>query len=171
MLGGSVEMLGKQWIIAAVLGLAWACGAARANQPDELTVSVGTWQTLRSNFTKPEIDVDYRFGTDLLWKIRPHVGGLYATDGDYYGFAGFVRDFTLSGPLMLTLNTAIGGYGGNGYKLGSHFEFRNGAEFSYRFDSGWRAGVGFYHISNAGITRDNGGSESALFNVTMPFGH
>jgi len=93
---------------------------------------------------------------------------LAAGDGDYYAYTGFVTDFNVANRIVLTLNTAIGGYGGGGYHLGSHFEFRNGAEVSYRFENDWRAGVSFYHISNAGITRDNGGSESALFVVTAP---
>jgi hypothetical protein len=161
-------MWGKNWVIglAALLGLT-AGEAALADQSAELSVSAGTWETLRDNFRKPEFDIDYRSGLQL-WILRPQFGALVAGDGDYYLYGGFVTDFTLVGHIVLTLNSSIGGYGGRGYDLGSHFEFRNGAELSYKFDSGWRAGGGFYHISNAGITRENGGSESALFVVTAP---
>lgn len=157
--------------LAMVAGL--ACGTAfgpgaRADQNPLLVVSAGTWQTLRAPFRTEEVDVDYRFGTDLIWKIRPHVGLLVAGDGDYYGYGGFVADIDLTNHLVLTLNTAIGGYGGGGYNLGSHFEFRNGAEVAYRFSNDWRIGFGFYHISNAGITRENGGSESALVTISAP---
>jgi lipid A 3-O-deacylase len=161
-------MWGKNWVIglAVALGLAGST-AARADQQAELAVSVGTWETLRDNFRKPEVDIDYRSGLQL-WILRPHVGVLVAGDGDYYAYGGFLTDLKLADRIVLTLNTAIGGYGGGGYNLGSHFEFRNGAEISYRFQNDWRAGVGFYHISNAGLTRENGGSESALFVVTAP---
>jgi hypothetical protein len=153
--------------LAMVAGL--ACGTdARADQNPLLVVSSGTWETLRAPFRTEEVDVDYRFGTDLIWKIRPHVGLLVAGDGDYYGYGGFVADIDLTNHLVLTLNTAIGGYGGGGYDLGSHFEFRNGAELAYRFSNDWRLGFGFYHISNAGITRENGGSESALVTISAP---
>jgi hypothetical protein len=152
---------------AMVAGLAVGMGA-RADQNSLLVVSAGTWQTLRAPLRTEEVDVDYRFGTDLIWKIRPHVGLLVAGDGDYYGYGGFVADIDLTNHLVLTLNTAIGGYGGGGYNLGSHFEFRNGAEVAYRFDNDWRIGFGFYHISNAGITRENGGSESALVSLSVP---
>jgi len=161
-------MLVRNWVIglAVMLGLMGG-SAALADQPAELVVSVGAWETLRNNYRKSEVDIDYRSGLEL-WILRPHIGVLAAGDGDYYGFGGFVSDFKLTDRIILTLNTAIGGYGGHGYNLGSHFEFRNGAEISYRFYDDWRAGAGFYHISNAGLTRENGGSESALFVVTAP---
>jgi len=163
-----MQMIARKVVfgLAMLAGLA-AGGAVRADQ-SQLAVSAGTWQTLRDNYRKPEFDIDYRSGLNLLWVVRPHVGVLAAGDGDYYAYGGFVADIPVMGPFVLTLNTAIGGYGGNGYKLGSHFEFRNGAEISYRLPGDWRVGAGFYHISNAGITRENGGSESALFVVTAP---
>ncbi len=161
--------MAKKWFLglATVAGL--ICGSlARADQNPLLVVSTGTWETLRAPFRTSEVDVDYRFGTDLIWKIRPHVGALVAGDGDYYGFGGFVADIDLTSHLVLTLNTAAGFYGGGGYNLGSHFEFRNGAELAYRFNNDWRIGGGFYHISNAGITRENGGSESTLIQLSVP---
>jgi len=163
----------KKYFLGLAMAAALACGSvcgpvARADQSPLLVVSTGTWQTLRGNFRTGEGDIDYRFGTDLIWKIRPHVGLLVAGDGDYYGYGGFVADLDLTPHLVLTLNTAIGGYGGGGYNLGSHFEFRNGAELAYRFTNDWRIGFGFYHISNAGITRENGGSESALVSLSVP---
>jgi lipid A 3-O-deacylase len=153
--------------LAMVAGLAFG-GGARADQDPLLVISSGTWETLRAPFRTGEVDVDYRFGTDLIWKIRPQIGMLAAGDGDYYGYGGFVADIDLIGGLVLTLNTSIGGYGGHGYDLGSRFEFRNGLEVAYRLVDDWRIGLGFYHISNAGITRENGGSESALISLSVP---
>jgi lipid A 3-O-deacylase len=159
----------KKWCLGLAIAAGLICGSyARADQNPLLVVSTGSWETLRSNFRTSEVDIDYRFGTDLIWKIRPHVGALVAGDGDYYGFGGFVADIDLTSHLVLTLNTAVGFYGGGGYNLGSHFEFRNGAELAYRFNNDWRIGGGFYHISNAGITRDNGGSESTLIQLSVP---
>lgn len=161
--------MAKKYLLGLAMAAALACGVgAKADQNPLLVVSAGTWETLRGPFRTGEVDVDYRFGTDLIWKIRPHVGLLVAGDGDYYGYGGFVADIDLTRNLVLTLNTAIGGYGGGGYNLGSHFEFRNGAELAYRFENDWRIGFGFYHISNAGITRENGGSESALVSLSVP---
>jgi hypothetical protein len=141
---------------------------ARADQPSYLVIGAGSWETLRDNFRTAEVDVDYRFGNEIFWKLRPQVGLLVAKDGDYYAYGGFVADFKLTDHIVLTANTAIGGYGGGGYNLGSHFEFRNGGDLAYEFDNKWRVGFGFYHISNAGITRENGGSESALVQISAP---
>lgn len=160
--------IGTKLVLGLVLLAGLATGkAALADQSAQLVVSAGTWETLRDQYRKPEFDIDYRSGMQL-WILRPHVGVLAAGDGDYYAYGGFVTDFNIANSIVLTLSTAIGGYGGHGFNLGSHFEFRNGAEIAYRFSNDWRAGVGFYHISNAGITRENGGSESALFAVTAP---
>ena len=153
--------------LAMVAGLVFG-GVARADQNPLLVVSAGTWETLRAPFRTEEVDIDYRFGTDLIWKIRPQVGMLVAGDGDFYGYGGFVADIDFTDHLVLTLNSSIGGYGGHGYNLGSNFEFRNGLEVAYRFTNDWRVGLGFYHISNAGITRENGGSESALVSISAP---
>ena len=49
---------------------------------------------------------------------------------------------------------------GDGKDLGGTVEFRSGFEISYRFDSGSRFGVYFYHLSNARIYDDNPGSNS-----------
>jgi hypothetical protein len=156
-----------------LLGLALAAGlftgfTARADESSYLVVGAGSWETLRDNYRKPELDVDYRFGSTILWILRPQVGVLSAADGDYYAYGGFVADFHLLDHVVVTLNTAIGGYGGHGYDLGSHVEFRNGGDIAYQFDNKWRLGVGFYHISNAGITRENGGSESTLLQLSVP---
>jgi len=150
-----------------VAGLLFGTAVA-AQQSDQLTLGVGSWETLRSPDRKPEVDLDYRSGLQFLWILRPHAGVLVAGDGDYYAYGGVLADFHVGGPIVITLNSAIGGYGGGGYNLGSHFEFRNGGDIAYEFSSKWKIGVGFYHISNAGITRENGGSESALLQITAP---
>jgi len=157
----------------SLFGLALAAGlftgaAVRADEANYLVVGAGSWETLRAPFRTEEVDIDYRFGNSILWKLRPQAGVLIAGDGDYYGYGGFVADFHLTDHVVLTLNTAIGYYGGGGYDLGSHFEFRNGGDIAYQFDNGWRLGAGFYHISNAGITRENGGSESTLLQLSVP---
>jgi hypothetical protein len=93
---------------------------------------------------------------------------LVAKDGDYYAYAGLLTDIDLDPHVVATLSAAVGGYGGGGYDLGSHFEFRTGGEMAWRYDDTSRLGVGFYHISNAGITQRNGGSESLLLVYSYP---
>lgn len=141
--------------------------AAAVEDPAYLWVGAGTWETLRSNFLKPEIDVAYR-SNYKLWIFKPHAGVLVAGDGDYYGYVGLLTDIYWSPHIVTTITAAFGGYGGGGYKLGSHFEFRTGGDVAWRFDNRSRIGVGLYHISNAGITQNNGGSESVLLSYSLP---
>lgn len=146
-----------------------SASAAPAEDPALLWVGAGTWETLRSNFTKPEIDLAYR-SNYKLWIFKPHFGVLAAGDGDFYGYVGLLTDIYWSRHIVTTITAAFGGYGGHGYNLGSSFEFRTGGDVAWRFDDGSRLGAGLYHISNAGITRENGGSESVLLSYALPIG-
>lgn len=155
-------------VLLAAMGFLFAASsvpAMAADDPDYLVVGAGAWQVLRD--PKPEFDIAYRSGYKL-WIFKPHAGLMVAGDGDYYGYAGLLTDIYWGRHLVTTLSAAIGGYGGGGYDLGSHFEFRTGGEIAWRFDNAMRVGVGLYHISNAGITERNPGGESAIMTVSLP---
>ncbi len=138
------------------------------DDPSLLMVGVGTWETLRGNYISPELDVAYRPDLKLLWIIKPHAGFVVAKDGSYNGYVGLLADIHWTNHLVTTLNSAFAGWGGGGYDLGSHFEFRSGIDNAWRFNDGSRLGIGFYHESNAGITRENGGSESLILEYSVP---
>ena len=53
--------------------------------------------------------------------------------------------------------------------LGSPVEFKTGVEFAYRFDNAARLGLVFDHISNAGFTQTNPGTEQLLLMLSWPF--
>jgi hypothetical protein len=59
---------------------------------------------------------------------------------------------------------------GAGKDLGSHLEFKTGLELAYRFDDMSRIGIAFDHISNAGLTKRNPGTESLLLTYSIPIG-
>ena len=58
---------------------------------------------------------------------------------------------------------------GNGFDLGSQWEFKSGVELAYRFADDRRLGVGFYHMSNAGIGRIDPGQAMLTGVFTVPF--
>jgi lipid A 3-O-deacylase len=58
---------------------------------------------------------------------------------------------------------------GQGINLGSWVEFRTGGELSYQFTDDRRLGIGFYHMSNAGIGKENPGQEMLQAVLTVPF--
>ena len=57
---------------------------------------------------------------------------------------------------------------GGGKNLGSNVEFRTGAELAWRFDDRSRLGVALHHISNAGLTQRNPGTETIMLNYSIP---
>jgi lipid A 3-O-deacylase len=111
---------------------------------------------------------EYRFG-DVLWIISPFVGTFGTAKGAFYGYGGFGFDINFFQRFVATPSAAVGYFeNGVGINLGAHTEFRTGAEFDYRFDNLNRLGVGMYHISNAGIGKQNPGVELVTVVLTMP---
>ena len=111
---------------------------------------------------------EYRFG-DVLWIVAPFVGVLGTGKRAFYGYGGLGFDINFFDKWVVTPTAAVGYFShGSGIDLGANCEFRTGAEFDYRFDNLTRIGVGFYHMSNAGIGKRNPGVELATFVLTVP---
>jgi lipid A 3-O-deacylase len=146
-------------------------------QPDLLGFSAGYYDALRhDDRAKKAVDarLEYRSGLSLLpliapqtfsgwdktFQVRP-MGGVEATsDGALYGFGGFVFDVFLTKHIFLSPNEVVGlYYRGNGKRLGSYVEFRSTMEAGYRFDNNMRISASLGHISNAGLSDYNPGTE------------
>lgn len=156
------------------------------HQPDLLGFSAGYYDALRNNDrTNRAVDfrVEYRSGLSLLpliapqtfsgwdktFQIRPMGGVEGTTDGALYGFGGFVFDIFLTRHIYLAPNEVVGlYYRGNGKRLGSFVEFRSTFEAGYRFDNNMRIGASVGHISNAGLTSYNPGTEIVSGHVYIP---
>lgn len=112
---------------------------------------------------------EVRFG-DVAWIIAPFVGAMGTGKGAVYAYLGFGIDINFPANIVLTPSFAGGYYnGGNGINLGSWWEFRSGAELDYRFANNRRLGVGFYHMSNAGLGKADPGVELLTVVLTAPF--
>jgi lipid A 3-O-deacylase len=112
---------------------------------------------------------EYRFG-DVLWILAPFVGVLGTGQGSFYGYGGVGFDINIGERFVVTPSTAVGYFKhGGGVNLDANWEFRSGAEFAYRLEDLRRVGVGFYHISNAGIGKHDPGAEFVTFILTVPF--
>ncbi|MGC2198932.1 MAG: acyloxyacyl hydrolase [Stellaceae bacterium] len=117
---------------------------------------------------RAQLQGEYRFG-DVLWILAPFVGLMGTSGGAFYGYAGFGFDVNFGANWVIT-PTIAGGYWyrGGDLNLGSWWEFRSGAEFDYRFADRSRLGIAFYHMSNAGLTKENPGEEALLLVYTVP---
>ncbi len=152
-----------------VFGLVMAPAAARADDPSFIAVGAGVYDVFH-NFTAGQFRGEYRFADEFFY-LKPFVGGLVTTDGSVLGYGGLRLDLYFGDRWVLTPNAAVGAFGrGSGKNLGSVVEFKTGGEFAYRFDDHSRLGLQFDHISNAGIGKDNPGTESFVLMYSIPIG-
>jgi lipid A 3-O-deacylase len=170
----------KSAVIAAVATLAMPLIAAQAEEtghPDLVGFGGGYFDTLKNEPRNRAADfrLEYRFG-DSLWpavdeyvSIRPWAGVEFTSDGAAYGLGGILFDIPLGSSFTFTPNFGAGVYhDGDGKQLGSFWQFRSTAELSYRFSDQSRVAVSFGHISNAGLTDQNPGSEILSIYYQVP---
>ncbi len=154
-------------------------------QPDLLGFSVGYYDVDQNNPRHQAVDfrAEYRWGTSLLpivsdsfkswdkyFQIRPMTGIEGTSSGALYGYGGFMFDiFPFGRNFFIAPNEVVGVYyRGNGKRLGSFVEFRSTMEVGWRFDNDMRIAASFGHISNAGLTYLNPGTEILSANVYIP---
>lgn len=177
--------MSKDWVNRAGMAVLLALGIAyidpataqvtfgSAGDPPRVALGGGAFDVL-PNSNKPGSGAtglvlsEYRFG-DVLWIVAPFVGVMGTGKGAFYGYGGFGFDIVFADKWLITPSAAVGYFShGSGIDLGSHCEFRTGAELGYRFENLTRFGIGFYHISNAGITKQNPGVELVTAVLTVP---
>ena len=172
----------KTKALAACLGMAGLMAAAQpaVAQDDPSLLSIGGGQydqtVINPGFlflrvspndrhnAAADFRAEYRFGKSLVTamepyaKLKPWVGAEATSSGAVYGVGGILVDVPL-GPIVFTPSFGVGLYsGGSGKNLGSPVEFRSMVELGYQFDNQSRFSLGYSHISNAGITTTNPGS-------------
>jgi len=155
-------------VLAFSVGLAGAPQGALADDPYFVSVGGGVYDFNRTQVGQGRVEL--RFADSFLY-LKPMLGLLVTTDKAVYGYGGLRLDLYLGRRWVVTPNAALGGYHrGDGINLGATLEFKTGIEIDYRFDDHSRLGVAVDHISNAGITQQNPGANSALVYYSFPFG-
>ena len=108
---------------------------------------------------------------DRVGFIEPVAGVETTTDGAYYIYGGFNIDILIGRRWVISPGFAVGYFSkGSGKDLGAKTEFHSGAEIAYRFDDRSRLGLALHHISNAGITKHNPGTEIISVTYSIPVG-
>jgi lipid A 3-O-deacylase len=117
------------------------------------------------------VGAQYRARPLTALRLRPGAGIDAGRDDLLYAYGDLARDFELSPRWWLTLSLAAG-WLENGETIGAPYEveFRSGLAVARRYDSGLRVGLAFHHLSNAGLDRRNGGSESLVLFCGLPLG-
>ena len=144
------------------------------NDPPRVAIGGGAFNVIvdtkkQNSSTTGMMLSEYRFG-DLFWIVAPFLGVQGTGQGAFYGYFGVGFDIHLPYNLIVTPSGAFGYFEpGRGIDLGSIWEFRSGVELAYRFADQRRFGIGFYHMSNAGIGKKNPGQEMVTAVFTVPF--
>jgi len=94
-----------------------------------------------------------------------------SVDGALFVSAGLRREFRLGNvTIMPYFGPALSqGDVGGGFRSDELLQFRTGIEVSYSVSDQMRAGVGFYHLSNAGLTAGSADLDVASASVTWRF--
>jgi hypothetical protein len=156
------------WAAALLVGLLTGpTSPALAQDPDFLTIGIGGFD-VNDNETAAEFRIEYRSGRAFFF-LKPMIGLLGNSKGGIYGYGGVNLDIYLGTRWVVMPSFAIGGYRrGSAKDLGSVIELRSGIEIAYRFANRARLGVAVSHISNAGISDNNPGTESILLSFSIP---
>jgi lipid A 3-O-deacylase len=156
-----------------LLALFIACGTPAqadnlSDDPPFLSVGGGYVDPYRQRDTATEFRVEYRHDY-RFWLFKPFLAASANTDNAFHLMAGVLIDIYFGDRWVVTPSFAPGYYdSGDGLNLGHHVEFRSQLEIAYRFDNRARLGVGYSHTSNAHLSNQNPGSETAFIMFSIP---
>lgn len=117
------------------------------------------------------LTIDRLSGTPIWRELQPFWGFGVSVDGAVFVSFGLQRDFRL-GNVTITPYFAPTLYQsdlGGEFRSAELLQFRTGVEISYSFSDQMRAGVGVYHMSNAGITSGSADLDVAYAAFTFRF--
>ncbi len=134
--------------------------AQDADDSDYLSLSVG-WYDMNDDEDAADFRIEYRDGHKYFWEIKPFAALEVTSDSSFWVGAGVYADLEVTPQVYVTPSFGAGFYdeGSSDKDLDYFLEFRSQVEVSYEFQNQQRAGVGFGHISNAGLGDSNPGTE------------
>ncbi|HYQ72384.1 MAG TPA: acyloxyacyl hydrolase [Gammaproteobacteria bacterium] len=140
------------------------CPSARAAA---LTMAPGVFDLGKSE--KALGQFEYRFPVD--WSgFRPQAGLFVSEDSVAYVYTGLGYPFSLSEKWSIVPSVSAGYYNdGTGKDLGNSLEFYSQLRLEYQPASNGRIGLGYGHISNAGLGDDNPGAETLYLSYSLRF--
>ena len=160
---------GATLAIAVLLSLGWSAANAL-----EIAVGVGDYDVEEHLGDGPvQVDLVFRLHSIEMWRwekhgivVLPAFGAMATEKETYYAWVGNAILIPLDARWQLIPEIGTGYYErGDGNNLGGELEFRSGLAITYRANDKLQLGVGFYHLSNAGIHEVNPGLNSLLFTV------
>ncbi|MGP1394138.1 MAG: acyloxyacyl hydrolase [Inquilinaceae bacterium] len=157
--------------VAALTGVIVATGSDAASAQDQgrIKIGVGYYDILQQDEEAAAFNLEWRPGVRYFGFLSPHVGGIVATNGAAYGYAGFGAEWVIDDQFVILPFADVGLYAeGDGVDLGHVVEFRTGLELAYRFEDGSEIGISGMHLSNADLDDTNPGTEIVLVHYAVP---
>jgi lipid A 3-O-deacylase len=169
--------------LGGLLGCSGVTTTARAAAPSAASLgdvdssgSAPTMQIAAGVFALVEAyDYPYNVGASYVarprgaWRLAPGAGIALGPDGIAFAYLDVRRDFALGHRWYLTPGLAAGFFT-NGDEIGTNdaLEFQTSIAFTREISRGWRVGLAGTHISNAGLSHPNNGTETLLVTLTIP---
>ncbi len=167
-MGGWFRRIAYAAAAVGAIAIATASGA-KAEVAGYITGGLGAFDFLH-NYTEPEGRLEFRFAASLFF-WHPLVGTFFTPKGSIYTYGGFRLEIPVGKHILILPIATVGDYEkGSGKDLGSHIEFKTGAEIDLVFANGIRVGPAFDHVSNAGIGKKNPGEENLMMMMSVPLG-
>lgn len=161
---GLISVLGLSLLL-----LTTTVSAQSRNSPAMINVTVGE-VGIADNQTGPtRFGLEYRFAPKTKWKLTPAIGAASAKNGAHFVYADLRYDFWLNDDWLLIPSFGAGSFdNGRDIDLGQKLQFRSGIEVAYRFYRDYRFGLALFHLSNAGLSDTNPGTEALVFALCIP---
>ena len=134
-----------------------------------INLTFGKVGVFDDEFEADRYGIEYRFRPFGKWDLIPAIGYAFSVDDDSFLYTDLRYDYWLNSRWVLTPSLGVGVFTeGKNLDLGDDLEFRSGLELAYRFNTNYRIGVALFHLSNAGISDNNPGTESLVFSLSIP---
>jgi len=155
--------------------LVFAAAPLQAAMPEMIAASAGQFDVFHKG-KGVEAGWELRFAPRrfqpmprFLQDVIPVTGAMATSRGTLYVYGGFRFEIPLGKRWVASPNWATGLYyrDEDGKDLGGAIEFRSGLDLSYILSERSRLGLSLYHLSNAGISDSNPGSESLVLTFSV----
>jgi len=134
-----------------------------------INLTVGKVGVFDDEFKADRVGIEYRFRPFGKWDLIPAIGYAFSENDDSFFYADLRYDYWLNNRWVLIPSLGAGVFtNGTKLDLGNDIEFRSGLEIAYRFNTNYRIGVALFHLSNAGISNNNPGTEALVLSLSIP---
>ena len=138
-----------------LIGLPFAASAQISDRPAAL-LSYGPdlGESGGGKWRAAQLTGEIRSANQILGPLRPIYSFSVSRNGGFMGGVGLHGVFGL-GPVEVTPHLSLGLWqdGSGGFESRELIQFRSGIDFFVPVTANTRIGLGYFHVSNAGITR------------------